>query len=182
MPVFERTYHAVLLDDPDGQWELHDGRLREKPGMSAEHNDGMFELGYQLRSQLDRASFRVRVNAGHVYRGTTTYFIPDVFVIPIEVEQTQRGVPGSLEFYGDPQPLVVEFWSKSTGLYDADAKLPEYQRRGDLEIWRLHPYDRTLTAWRRRDDGTYAETVHTGVVRPVALPNVAIDLDALFAG
>ena len=51
-----------------------------------------------------------------------------------------------------------------------------------LEIWRLHPYDKTLTTWRRQRDGSYAETVYTGgQVHPVALPGVTIDLDALFA-
>jgi Uma2 family endonuclease len=76
----------------------------------------------------------------------------------------------------------VEIWPRSTGDYDVEEKLPEYQRRGDLEIWRLHPYERTLTAWRRQPDGSYTETIYTGgVVHPVALPGVAIDLDALFA-
>ena len=183
MPVTEQTYRAVMLDDPEGRWELHRGQLREKPGMSAEHNHAMFELGYQLRGQLDPNEYRVRVNAGHVRQGDVTYFIPDVIVIPTALELGQRGHPGSLELYVDPLPLVIEVWSPSTGAYDVDAKLPEYQRRGDLEIWRFHPFDRTLTAWRRRDDGTYAETVHTGgVVRLAALPNVAIDLDPLFTG
>ncbi len=76
---------------------------------------------------------------------------------------------------------MVEVWSPATGEYDINAKLPEYQRRGDLEIWRIHPYDRTLTAWRQQPDGSYVESLYTGgTVRPVALPNVAIDLDALF--
>jgi Uma2 family endonuclease len=44
-----------------------------------------------------------------------------------------------LELYVEPLPLVVEVWSPSTGQYDVDEKLPEYQRRGDLEIWRFHP-------------------------------------------
>lgn len=80
-----------------------------------------------------------------------------------------------------PLPLVVEVSSPSTGDYDVDTKLPEYQRRGDLEIWRVHPYDHALTAWRRQPDGSYLEMGHTGGgVRPVALPGVAIDLDALF--
>ena len=61
-------------------------------------------------------------------------------------------------------------------------KLREYQRRGDLEIWRIHPYEHTLTAWRRQPDGSYAESLHTsGTVSPNALPGVTIDLDALFA-
>jgi Uma2 family endonuclease len=150
--------------------------------MTAEHNDLMTELGVALRLQLDRAEYRVRVNAGHARRSEANYFIPDVMVIPRAMEQKQRGT-GELETYAGPLTLVVEIWSPSTGGYDAREKLPEYQRRGDLEIWFIHPYDRTLTAWRRESDGSYAESVHRGgVVSPMALPNVSIDLDALFTG
>ncbi len=35
------------------------------------------------------------------------------------------------------------------GRVDVESKLPDYRRRGDLEVWRIHPYERTLTAWRR---------------------------------
>ena len=47
---------------------------------------------------------------------------------------------------------------------------------------RVHPYEHTLTAWRRQPDGSYTETLYTGrKVQPMALPNVTIDPDALFA-
>jgi Uma2 family endonuclease len=79
-------------------------------------------------------------------------------------------------------PLVVEIWSPSTGDYDVDEKLPEYRRRGEQEIWRLHPFDRTLTVWRRQADGSYVETLHRGgTVSPAAFPWVTIDLGVLFA-
>lgn len=91
-----------------------------------------------------------------------------------------RGRRDVLEAYGAPLPLVVEVWSPSAGEYNVDSKLPEYRRRGDIEIWRIHPFDRTLTAWRRQRDGSYTEAHYTAVVHPVALPNVAIDLDTLF--
>ena len=78
-------------------------------------------------------------------------------------------------------PFVAEVWSPSTGDYDVEEKLREYQRRGDPEIWRIHPYERSLTAWRRRPDGTYEQTVQRGgTVQPVALTGVTIDLDAIF--
>ena len=62
-----------------------------------------------------------------------------------------------------------------------ETKLRECQRRGDAEIWRLHPYERTLTTWRRQADGSYSETVYReGVVEPIALPGVRINLADLF--
>lgn len=182
MAVVQDTYERLLLEDPEGQWELHQGLPREKPAMSAEHNDLMFELGVQLRLRLDRQQFRVRVNAGRLRWSPATTYIPDVVVIPAAVERTQRrGRPGWLETYDEPLPLVVEVWSPSTGRYDVDTKLGEYQKRGDVEIWRLHPFERTLTVWRRQPDGTYAESIHRGgTIDPVALPGVMIDIDALF--
>jgi Uma2 family endonuclease len=155
--------------------------LREKPTMSFEHNNALVELGYQLRSQLDPDLYVVRINVGRVRRLDETYYIPDVYVVPVGLTTALRGHPNILESYDAPLPLVSEIWSPSTGAYDVDQKLPEYKRRGDLEIWRLHPFEHTLTAWRRKPDGDYAEVVlHGGLVQPVALPNVTINLDALF--
>ena len=182
MSVAAQTYHRVALEDPEGQWELHEGRLREKPAMSYRHNDAIAYLGAQLIRQLDPAKFRVRINAGRVRRADETYYIPDVFVLPVALVGPERDRPDVLEVYDAPLPLVVEVWSPSTGGYDVDAKLPAYEGRGDLEIWRLHPFERTLTARRRQPNGTYEQTVHRGgTVRPFALSDVAIDLDALFA-
>jgi Uma2 family endonuclease len=181
MPVSERTYQSIALEDPEGQWELHRGRLREKPPMTVAHNRTTIRLGHQLLQQLEEDAFEVRINAGRVSRADETYYIPDVSVIPSELSRRLEDRQDVLEVYGDPLPLVAEVWSPSTGDYDVDTKLPEYQKRGDREIWRLHPYERTLTAWRRQPDGTYVETVHRGgTVQPVELPGVTIDLDALF--
>lgn len=182
MPVSARTYTAIALEDPEGQWELHRGRLREKPAMSFTHNQMMFELAFQLRSQLDPRTYGVRANSGRVRRTDETYYIPDVFVLPLALAEWIRDRPDVLEVYEEPLPLIVEVWSPSTGDYDIDAQLPEYQRRGDLEIWRLQPFERKLTVWRRQPDGSYAVAEYTsGTVQPVALPGVTIDLDALFA-
>jgi Uma2 family endonuclease len=180
MPVSEQTFKQVALEDPEGHWELHCGYLRRKPGMSFEHNQIMLDLAVQLVNQLDRAEFLVRCNAGHVRRSSASYYIPDVFVMPTDLARTQRGTR-ALEVYGSPLPLVVEVWSPSTGDLDVESKVPEYQERGDLEIWRIHPYEHTLTAWRRQPDGSYTEASQDhGTIEPVALPGVVIDFDALF--
>lgn len=180
MPVTEQTFRQLALEDPEGHWELHCGCLRRKPGMSYDHNLVATRLFRQLDRQLDENEFDIRTNAGHVRLSSQSYYIPDVFVIPIELGRPQRGLR-SLETYDAPLPLVVEVWSPSTGDFDVETKLRQYQQRGDLEIWRIHPYDRTLTAWRHQPDGSYTETVyHGGTVHPVALPAVTIDLEALF--
>jgi len=180
MPVSEQTFLQVALEDPN-QWELHCGHLVRKPGMTAEHNYVAWQLAFSLGQQLDGQQFTVRLGMGHVRRTSESYYIPDVFVIPIELFRALRGRRNALEAYDAPLPLVIEVWSPSTGDYDVDSKLPEYQSRGDLEIWRVHPFDRTVTAWRRQPNGTYVESHHVGgILRPVALPGVAIDLDTLF--
>jgi Uma2 family endonuclease len=181
MPVSEQTFRQLALEDPEGHWEMYCGVPQRKPGMTLEHNYAMTELLGTLWQQLDRTQFDVRSNAGHVQHTAQNYFIPDVFVIPVALQTPLRGTR-ALESYDAPLPLVVEIWSPSTGGYDIEVKLREYQRRGDLEIWRIHPYDHTLTAWRRESDGSYTESRYTGgTVQPVALPNVIVDLDALFA-
>ncbi len=76
MPVSEQAYLKVALEDP-GQWELHCGHLRRKPGIAAEHNEVAFELGFRLGQQLDRSQYHVRVSMGHVRRSAESYYIPE---------------------------------------------------------------------------------------------------------
>jgi Uma2 family endonuclease len=176
----EAEYEEFVFAHPDSQWELVDGVLREKPGMTWEHQDIVMHLGSLLSNQLDRKEYRVFAES-RVRRRTDTIFIPDLFVVPTAYGDEFRGRPGVLAIFSGPLPLVVEVWSASTGDYDVDTKIPAYQQRGDLEIWRIHPYERTLTAWRRQSDGSYLNTVyHEGIVRPASLPGVAIDLSELY--
>lgn len=181
MTVSERTFQQLALEDPSGSWELFCGQLRQKPPMSVEHNHVAYVLVGEFYRQLNLAEFEARLNSGHVQRTSENYFIPDVFVVPTSLIRPLRGKV-VLEAYDVPLPLVVEVWSPSTGTFDVKTKLVEYQRRGDLEIWLIHPFERTLTAWRRQPDGSYTEFLFNGgTVQPVALPGVTIDLDALFA-
>jgi Uma2 family endonuclease len=178
--ISEAEYQQFVLSGAGKGWELHDGRLVEKPGMTWEHGDIVTELACLLRHQLDRAEFRVFIES-RVHPPAATIFLPDVMVVPTTYGEPFRGRPGTLAIFSDPVPLIVEVWSPSTGDYDVDAKLPVYQQRGDLEIWRIHPDERTLTSWQRQPDGSYQEAIHgAGIVTPVALPGVAIDLGALF--
>ena len=131
MVVDEATFLTLALEEPNAQLELHCGIVRHKPGMSAAHNETMMRLAGWLFQQVDRGEFRVRCNSGHVRQSAERYYIPDVAVLPtaLVLPQLPQHV---LEVYRDPLPLVVEIWSPSTGDYDVETKLPEYQRRGGL--------------------------------------------------
>ena len=153
-PMSEETYRQFALGDPQGQWELYRGQLREKPGMSVEHGGVIGQLARVLSTiSLTETSIGSEPHHARLRRSADTYYVPDIAVIPTPVVQALLEQPGSLDAYPEPLPLVVEIWSPSTGRYDINEKLPDYQQRGDLEIWYVHPYERTLTAWRRRPDG-----------------------------
>lgn len=174
MPISEATYERVALEDSDGVWELVCGRLVEKPPMTAEHENLGATLVHYLNRQLELVDYSVRANSGRLR-------VPDVCVIPRTFVDRLEAVPGTFEVYGEPMPLVVEVWPPSTGATDLRDKLAEYQQRGDREIWYIHPYERALTAWRRRPDGSYAEARDTGgTVEAASLPGVVIKLDSLF--
>lgn len=161
MLVRDRLYDELMLIDGENRFEIHQGKPREKPSMTYRHGRESFSLGYQLAAQLDRSEYEVRVNHGRVRRPGKTYYIPDVMVIPVSLLGPEIDRPDVLEVYDAPLPLVVEVWSPTTGNYDIVEKLPEYRLRGDEESWLTHPFDWTLTAWRRRADGSYTEQTST---------------------
>ena len=182
MPVSAATYERVALEDDETKWELVCGRLVAKPPMTTEHDETARKLLRRLVLQLPEAEFAVDKEGPKLRVPSGNYRIPDVCVIQRTLVR-RRGAefPRQLEVYEQPMPLVVEVWSPSTGDTDVTEKLREYQQRGDLEIWRVHPYERTLTAWRRQPDGSYTETHYAGgTVRPASLPGVVIDLGGLF--
>jgi Uma2 family endonuclease len=174
----EQAYLEFVQSGEEGAWELHAGRLVEKPGMSWKHGGIVTRLIVLFDQQLDPAEYHVFTEL-RVRRPAATVFLPDVMIVPTSYGEAIRDLP-VLAIFSDPLPLVIEVWSPSTGDYNVDAKLPVYQQRGDLEIWRIHPYERTLTSWQRQPDGSYRDTLYRdGTITPVALPGVTIDLGAL---
>ena len=181
MPLTQETFAAVVMEDIDRRWELHQGKLREKPPMSFAHNRSARLIAFRIASQLDLSRFQVLHNDGHLSVPLGSSYIPDVAVVPIEQFELFGEAPDRFESYTGPLPFVAEVWSSSTGTYDVDTKLPGYKARGDEEIWRLHPFERTVRIVRLQPDGTYEETIVTGgMVRLHALPEVTIELDELF--
>lgn len=182
MPVSEATYEQLALEDREGRWEYLCGNIRQKPDMTHEHEGTSWWLAVNVQSQLDRRAFEARHNGSRTRRPGVSYFIPDVIVIPSSYFEQTRGT-GKLESFADPLPFVAEVWSKLTGEYDVETKFEEYKRRGDLEIWRIHPYEKTVTAWRRQSDGSYTETVYVetdGEAPILSLPGVVVKFSDIF--
>lgn len=184
-PTFtqEEYERIALADEPEIKWELHDGTLREKPGMTARHNLESDRLVILLGRQIDLKLYTVNSGRARLHSPSGDNYIPDLCVVPMEaVGRHIRERSEALEVYGVSVLLVVEVWSPSTGRYDVDTKFPEYKRRGDLELWRVHPLERTVTVWVRQPDGSYTETLYrSGVIQLSTLPGVTIDLADLFA-
>lgn len=182
--ISEQEFLELALNEEDGFWELWDGVLVEKPQMNMRHNAIAFRLGHFLQSQFDWSVYRVSVNGDRTRISSRSYYIPDVMVIPTAYQlPPYQDDPWAIGAYREPLPLVVEVWSPTTGRYDLAVKLQGYRERGDLEIWYIHPRDRTLTVWRKQPDGAYTEELVRGGVIPVSsLPSVTIDLDALLDG
>jgi Uma2 family endonuclease len=176
----EQDYRAFVLSGPQGVWELHDGRLVEKPPMREDHARILSRLARQFQAQLDAADYGVHINEVRVRKPVDTIVIPDLVVVPTAFRYPDSGWP-ALPILTKPLPLVVEISIPSTGGYDVDAKIPIYQQRGDLEIWRIRPHDRTLTSWVRQADGTYAETVYqSGLALPAMLSKAPLDRGSRF--
>lgn len=181
--ISEQEYRELAMNDQDRTWELWDGVLVEKPSMSVKHDDFATYVGIAVANQLDPAVYRVSINGAKTRYTARNYFIPDVAAVPASLVFSRWNDPAAFNDYSEPLPLVVEVWSRTTGDYDFAAKLPVYERRGDREIWYVHPYERTLSARRRQPDGSYTETLHTlGIVPVLSLPGVTIDLAALLDG
>ena len=181
--ISEHDYRELALNDLDRKWELGDGVPVEKPWMSITHNDVAFYLELALGNPLNPRAYRVNVNGDRAHISPRAYYIPDVIVIPADYQRSFDHDPRALGVYAKPLPLVAEVWSPTTGHYDVATKLEGYRGRGDLEIWFIHPCERTPTAWRRQPEGSYTEELYRSGVAPVAsLPGVTIDLDVLLDG
>lgn len=177
----EADYVEFINSGVDGVWELHDGRLVEKPGMSWDHGRIITKLILSLGPQLDPEQHVVFTEL-RIRRTASTILLPDLMVVPTTYGEYLRNRP-ILAIFSEPLPLVVEVWSPSTGDYDVDTKIPVYMERGDRDILRFHPFERTVRRWVHQSDGTYVESVHLdGTIALAALPSVTIDLNALFAG
>jgi Uma2 family endonuclease len=178
-----RTYAQLALEDPEGRWEMASGATRRKPPESFLHGAVIDALVEQIVPQLRGSPFRLSVNHARLMIDPYQVCLPDLVVLPRAL--SARAVaerPRALETYHTGLPLVIEVWTPATAEYDVEAKIPEYRRAGTDEIWLVHPTARAVTVWVRRPAAGYQEIIRGGgVLTPARIPDLALDIDALFA-
>jgi Uma2 family endonuclease len=177
-------YHtyADYLTWPDGQRdELINGIAYVKePAPSRSHQEIVGELYFQIRLALEGkpwrayvAPFDVRLpKAGEADARVDTVVQPDVLVVSDLGKLDQRGMRGAPDW-------LAEVLSPASAAHDRVVKLPVYERAGVLEVWFVHPTDRTVTIYRLQDARYGRPTVldMKGRTPITAVPGVSINWD-----
>jgi len=147
------------IPDDGYRYEIADGSLLVSPPPPILHLDVNDRLLNVLKRQAP-PEFRVlAVGGGIDISRRTTYYIPDVLVVPEEV--MKRGGP---LFYPADVLLVVEVLSPSNAGKDLVLKRHDYAAAGIPQYWIADPRERTLTVLVSDGAGPYREdaVVRTG--------------------
>jgi Uma2 family endonuclease len=182
--TLHHTYGEYLTWPDDERTELIDGTayVREPPAPSRSHQELVGELYYQVRLALEGKSFHAYVapfdvrlpKDGEADELIDTVVQPDVLIVRDLAKLDDRGMRGAPDW-------IAEVLSPSTANHDQTVKLRAYERAGVLEVWFVHPGDRTLTAY-RLEDGRYGRPTVLelrGRTSISAVPGVGIDWDRL---
>lgn len=182
--ALHHTY-ADYLTWPEGALdELIDGiaYVKEPPAPLRLHQEIVGELHYQVRLAIEGKSCRAYVapfdvrlpKSGEADDLIDTVVQPDVLIVCDLGKLDRRGMRGAPDW-------LAEVLSPTTAGHDQVVKLPVYERAGVLEVWLIHPTDRTLTIYRL--EGTrYGRPIVLelkGRVAIGAIPGVSIDWDRL---
>lgn len=182
--ALHHTYADYLTWTDSEREELIDGvaYIREPPAPSRPHQELVGELYLQIRLALEGkrcrayvAPFDVRLpKAGETDDQIDTVVQPDVLIVCDLNKLDVRGMRGAPDW-------LAEVLSPTTASHDQIVKLPVYERAGVLEVWLIHPTDRTLTIY-RLESGRYGRPiVHQlkGRTTMSAISGVSIDWDRL---
>lgn len=177
--------YSDYLTWPDGERdELINGvaYIKEPPAPSRPHQELVGELYLQLRLALEGkrcrpyvAPFDVRLpKSAEGDDQVDTVVQPDVLIVCDLNKLDERGMRGAPDW-------IAEVLSPTTASHDQIVKLPIYERAGVLEVWLIHPIDRTVTIYRLENE-RYGRPVILelkGRTAMSAIPGVGIDWDRL---
>jgi Uma2 family endonuclease len=182
--ALHHTYAEYLTWPEGGRNELISGTayVREPPAPSRPHQELVGELYHQLRLALEGkpyrcyiAPFDVRLpRSGEADELIDTVVQPDVLIVSDLSKLDDRGMRGAPDW-------LAEVLSPTTASHDQIIMLPTYERAGVLEVWLVHPVDRTLDIY-RLEGGRYGRPTILelkGKTPISAFPGVSLDWDRL---
>ncbi len=180
------TYADYQQFTEDDRFELIAGEVYDmSPAPSRRHQEICGELFRQIANHLvDRrcsaymAPFDVRLaEADESDEETSTVVQPDISIICDHKKLDDKGCKGAPDF-------IAEIISPYTASKDNITKAALYEKHGVKEYWIVHPLDNIIIIRRLGENGKYAPADFyegKGTLALSVLPDLAIDLDALFA-
>ena len=156
---------------PGARVELIEGEIIDMAPVGTGHGGTVGQLDQLLH---DAARGRAHVLAQLPVRlSDISEPEPDFALVKPRADFYKKKHPGPADTY-----LIIEV-SESSLRYDLQVKAPLYARHGIPEYWVIDLKGRQVRFFRSPGSGQYADVTSTGtpgVVAPVALPDVQIDL------
>ena len=172
------TYEDLLETPPDGRrYEIIGGQFVVSASPILKHQRVSGRL-FDLLLDLERAGL------GQVYAAPTDVrlFPHEIVVLDLVFITTARlGILTEALIDGAPD-LVIEILSPSTSELDRGKKAALYAAAGVPEYWLVNPERRTILPQTLVDRAYEPIPMSEGVVRSVVLPQLVVDVAALFAG
>jgi len=156
---------------PDARVELIEGEIIDMGKIGTGHARMTVYLNRQLMNAVGaRAVILPQVP---IHLSDISEPIPDFALVSLEAGSYEKGHPRPEDTF-----LVIEV-SDSSLRYDSQVKAPLYARHGIPEYWIVDLPGQQVRFFRSPNSGQYTDITSTaapGVVSPVALPDVRIDL------
>ncbi len=180
------TYSDYLRYTEDDRFELIAGEVYDmSPAPSRRHQEVSGELFKQIAVFLTgkscrvySAPFDVRLSeADETDEECSTVVQPDIAVICDHKKLDDKGCKGAPDF-------IAEIISPYTASKDNITKAALYEKHGVKEYWIVHPLDNIIIVRQLSENGLYAPPAFykgKGTLKLAVLPDLAVDLDALFA-
>ena len=179
------TYEDSLAMPENRLEEIVHGESRMMPPASQRHIDLIEELADILKSQLDPREYRVTSSGAGlgIERSPLTYRIPDLMVFRQEARRQDRARNAGNDPYIWTAPdLLVECLSPSNRKGAVQELLTDYAQIAVPEVWLLDPALPQFASYRYRSGALQeSQKITHGRVTPLLLPNVTVDLAALWA-
>jgi Uma2 family endonuclease len=179
------TYEDSLTMPENRFEEIVHGESRTMPPPNKKHARLIDELSDILRTQLNRREHHV-TSAGAglgIERVPLTYRIPDLMVFRTEALRCDRAeTAGNDPYIWTVPELLVECLSPSNRKGSIKELLADYARIAVPEVWLFDPALRQLTCYHYESGALHEwQTTDSGVVTPLLLPEVNVDLAGLWA-